>query len=217
MEEVNELDFSESEVESETSSVIGGDNEVENDFDFERFEGGAEDADEDDIDADEEEEEDEDENGSVEGREIDVAEFADEEDDEDEEEDEEEDDDYLQKLEDHVRKKVIEDHHPELKTLNYEEVEALATVVRDKDSVIIDPLHRTTPVLTRYEKARILGERARQINGGAKPFVEVDPTMLDGYLIALKELEEKRIPFIIQRPLPNGGSEYWRIADLELL
>lgn len=218
MEEVNELDFSESEVDSETSSVIGGDNEVENDFDFERFEGGGEDGDEDHVDADEEDEEDEDENVSEEGREIDIAEFADEEDDEDEEEeDEEEDDDYLQKLDDHVRKKVIEDHHPELKTLNYEEVEALATVVRDKDSVIIDPLHRTTPVLTRYEKARILGERARQINGGAKPFVEVDPTMLDGYLIALKELEQKRIPFIIQRPLPNGGSEYWRIADLEVL
>jgi hypothetical protein len=47
--------------------------------------------------------------------------------------------------------------------------------------------------------------------------VEVDPTILDGYLIALKELEEKRLPFIIQRPLPNGGSEYWRIADLEML
>jgi len=135
--------------------------------------------------------------------------------DSDEEDDDEEDDDYLQKLDEHVRTKVIENHHPELKTLNYEEVEALATVIRDKNNIIIDALHRTLPILTRYEKARILGERAKQINSGAKPMIEVEPTLIDGYLIALKELEQKRIPFIIQRPLPNGGSEYWRVADLE--
>jgi DNA-directed RNA polymerase subunit K/omega len=45
--------------------------------------------------------------------------------------------------------------------------------------------------------------------------IEVEPTLIDGYLIALKELEQKRIPFIIQRPLPNGTSEYWRVSDLE--
>ena len=133
----------------------------------------------------------------------------------DDEEEEEEDDDYLQKMNEDVRKKVIEDFHPELKTLNYEEVEALATVIRDKQNIIIDPLHQTMPILTRYEKARILGERARQINAGASPMIEVEPTLIDGYLIALKELEQKRIPFIIQRPLPNGTSEYWRVSDLE--
>jgi DNA-directed RNA polymerase I, II, and III subunit RPABC2 len=135
----------------------------------------------------------------------------------DDEEDDEDDENYLQKMDDHVRSKVIENHHPELKTLNYEEVEALATIIKDANGVIIDPLHQTLPILSRYEKARALGERARQINGGAKPMVEVDPTILDGYLIALKELEQKRLPFIIQRPLPNGGSEYWRISDLEML
>ena len=41
--------------------------------------------------------------------------------------------------------------------------------------------------------------------------------MIDGYLIALKELEQKKIPFIIQRPLPNGGCEYWRLTDLEII
>jgi DNA-directed RNA polymerase I, II, and III subunit RPABC2 len=138
--------------------------------------------------------------------------------DSDDDEDEEDDDDnYLQKMDDHIRAKVIENHHPELKTLNYEEVEALATIVRDKEGIIVDPLHKTNPILSRYEKARALGERARQINSGAKPMIEVEPTIIDGYLIALKELEQKRIPFIIQRPLPNGGSEYWRLADLEVL
>ena len=204
---------------SDTSSVIGG-------SDIGEVEGGAVDID---FDEEEDSEEDDDENedegegedegdGEGDGEENDVgieniSSSSDEEDDDDDDDNE----NYLQKMDDHIRSKVIENHHPELKTLNYEEVEALATVIKDANGVIIDPLHQTLPILSRYEKARALGERARQINGGAKPMVEVDPTILDGYLIDLKELEQKRLPFIIQRPLPNGGSEYWRIADLEML
>jgi len=96
-------------------------------------------------------------------------------------------------------------------------VETLATVVRDELGIIIDPLHKTLPFLTKYEKARILGERAKQINAGGQPFIEVDVSMIDGYLIAMQELEQKKIPFILKRPLPNGGCEYWRLKDLEIL
>ena len=34
---------------------------------------------------------------------------------------------------------------------------------------------------------------------------------------AEKELQEKRLPFIIMRPLPNGKCEYWNVNDLEYL
>ena len=133
------------------------------------------------------------------------------------ESDEEYDEDDLQKIDENIHKKIIDNHHPELKSLNYEEIDTLCTVVRNNKGEIIDPLHKTIPILSRYEKARILGERAEQINSGAQPFIDIEPTMIDGYLIALKELEQKKIPFIIQRPLPNGGSEYWRLHDLEIL
>ena len=89
--------------------------------------------------------------------------------------------------------------------------------MRDENGNIIDPLHKTVPFLTRYEKARILGERAKQINSGAKTFVDLEPNVIDGYVIALKEFEAKKIPFIVKRPLPNGGVEYWRFEDLEVL
>jgi DNA-directed RNA polymerase I, II, and III subunit RPABC2 len=124
---------------------------------------------------------------------------------------------YLQKLDESVREQTIANHHPELIIHNYDEVEALTTVVRDNNGVIIDPLHRTLPFLTKYERTRILGERAKQINDGAKAFVELDPSVIDGYLIALKELEEKKLPFIIRRPLNNGASEYWKLRDLEFI
>lgn len=124
---------------------------------------------------------------------------------------------YLQKLDESVREQTIANHHPELIIHNYDEVEALTTVIRDERGVIIDPLHRTLPFLSKYERTRILGERAKQINDGAKAFVESDPSIIDGYLIALKELEEKKLPFIIRRPLNNGASEYWKLRDLEFL
>jgi DNA-directed RNA polymerase I, II, and III subunit RPABC2 len=145
-----------------------------------------------------------------------IAEFSEDEDDEDEDDDEL-NENYLQKLDHDVKQNIISDFHPELNTHSMEEVEASCTIIRDDKGIIIDPLHRTLPFVTRYEKARVIGERAKQINSGAKPFIEIEQSMIDGYLIALKEFESKKIPFIIQRPLPNGNSEYWRLSDMEII
>jgi len=139
-------------------------------------------------------------------------------DDEDEdEEDDAVDENYLQKFDENLQKNIIADYHPELQSHNYNEIEIMSRVVRDEHGVIIDPLHKTLPFITRYEKARILGERAKQLNSGAQPFIELDANIIDGYLIATKEFEQKKIPFIIKRPLPNGGCEYWKFKDLEIL
>lgn len=138
-------------------------------------------------------------------------------DDEDEDDEDNEDDNYLQKFDEASQQKIISEFHPELLSHNYHEIEILSRVVRDEKGQIIDPLHKTLPFITRYEKARILGERAKQINAGGKPLVEIDSTVIDGYLISLKEFEEKKIPFILKRPLPNGGCEYWKFSDLEIL
>lgn len=138
-------------------------------------------------------------------------------DEDDEDEDEDIETDYLQKFDESIRKKIIEQYHPEMIIKNNAEIETLSRVVRDSNGNIIDPFHKTLPFLTKYEKARILGERANQINEGSPIFVNVDNDVIDGYLIALKEFEERKIPFIIQRPLPNGTCEYWRLQDLEII
>lgn len=127
------------------------------------------------------------------------------------------DDNYLKKLDNNLIKNSIEEFHPESKLHNYDEVLLLANVKRNNDGVIIDDNHRTIPILTKYEKTRILGIRAKQIDNGAKPFVDIPENVIDGYTIALMELKEKKIPFIIRRPLPNGVSEYWYLKDLEVL
>lgn len=136
--------------------------------------------------------------------------FIDNDDDEDEEGEQ-----YLQKFSHSVNENYILNFHPESISQNYDEIVSMTKVVRNAQGIIIDLLHRTIPFLTKYEKARILGQRAKQINSGAYPFVKVPENVIDGYIIAEMELKQKRIPFIIRRPLPNGGSEYWKVQDLE--
>ena len=71
----------------------------------------------------------------------------------------------------------------------------LSNVTRNKKGIIIDPLHQTIPLLTRYEKAKILGLRAKQINHGSTPFVDISSNIIDGHTIALMEFNQKKIPF----------------------
>ncbi|KAJ1836291.1 DNA-directed RNA polymerases I, II, and III subunit RPABC2 [Coemansia sp. RSA 2711] len=71
----------------------------------------------------------------------------------------------------------------------------------------------TTPYMTKYERARILGARALQISMNAPVMVELDGES-DPYVIALKELRSKKIPFVIRRYLPDGSYEDWRVTEL---
>lgn len=134
----------------------------------------------------------------------------------DDDDDSEEEEDF-QKFQDYSLISSLEKQHPEIRAANYDEVIALSRIVRDSKGDIVDPLHTTVPFLTKYEKAKLIGARAEQINRGAPPFVNVEPHIIDGTLIASKEFDEKLIPFIVSRPLPSGANEYWRLQDLEVL
>ena len=80
-----------------------------------------------------------------------------------------------------------------------------------------DSNHRTYPFLTNFEKTKIIGLRANQLSKGSAPFISVPKHITDVKDIAKLELEQKRLPFIIKRPLPNGQFEYWRLTDLLIL
>lgn len=124
----------------------------------------------------------------------------------------------LKKFENIEKQSYINNFHQNMVEHNEEEIKALSTVIRDKNNNVIDNLHKTLPILSKYEKSRILGIRASQINNGAQILVKPKIKTFDGYLIAQQELEEGKIPFIIKRPLPmGGGCEYWKLNDLEIV
>ena len=165
---------------------------------------------------DEEEEEKED-NLLMEEDEIMMEDFASGNASEVDDDDDDEYEDELQKFKDYQVISSLEKQHPEITQVNYDEVLVLSIVVRNKRGEIIDPLHTTLPILTKYEKARVIGSRAEQINRGAAPSIPIDESIIDGRIIAIMEFENKSIPFIIARPLPSGGIEYWKVHDLEVL
>ena len=88
----------------------------------------------------------------------------------------------------------------------------------------------TTPYMTKYERARVLGTRALQISMNAPVLTSVPGSESDPLRIAMKELKDGKIPFVIRRYgevidqeifsqyfsryLPDGSFEDWPIADL---
>jgi DNA-directed RNA polymerase I, II, and III subunit RPABC2 len=136
---------------------------------------------------------------------------------EEDDDDEDEDINYLQKFNKDITNNYINEFHPECLQHNYDEISKLTLVLKNSDNIIVDPFHKTIPFLTKYEKARILGQRAKQIESGAKPFINIPENIIEGHIIAELELKEKKIPFIIKRPIPGGAFEYWKLADLEII
>ena len=137
--------------------------------------------------------------------------------DDDEDTSDEDEETVYKNLEEDIDKNILRFYHPETQNINYKELLTLSKITKNKKGEIIDQFHKTIPFLTQYEKAKILGQRAKQINHGSTPFIDVPPNIIDGHTIALMELNQKKIPFIIKRPLPNGHSEYWKVKDLKIL
>jgi len=121
------------------------------------------------------------------------------------------------KLNENFKKNHILNYHNECLHKNFNEIKELCKVTRDKEGTIIDEQHKTIPILTKYEKTKILGMRVKQLNNGAQSYIVNSEKTIDNYVIALIELEQKKIPFIIQRPLPNNNFEYWKLHDLDIL
>ena len=128
-----------------------------------------------------------------------------------------EDDEDYKKLLTNFNKNDLVVAHKERQFKNFDEIIALSNVVRNKDNQIVDELHQTLPFITKYERTRVLGKRVKQLNNGMLPFIEVKREFINNYFIAEEELRQKKIPLIIERPLPNGAFEYWKVKDLELL
>jgi DNA-directed RNA polymerase I, II, and III subunit RPABC2 len=118
---------------------------------------------------------------------------------------EEYDNEFYEDLEEDMEEDLEEDIEGELEEEQVEEELSLESEIKI-----------TSKYLSKYEKTRILGIRAVQISSGSPPLIDVkDET--DSLKIAEMELQEKKIPIILRRYLPNGKYEDWKVSELELI
>ena len=75
----------------------------------------------------------------------------------------------------------------------------LVEITSKDDQIVIGP-----PILTRFEKARIMGARTLQLSLGAPVFIEIPKNATTSLEIAMEELKQRMIPIVIKRTLPNG-------------
>jgi len=105
-------------------------------------------------------------------------------------------------------------HHPECRLDYLEQTLAKLPVTSFPPDHGTDSRHRSVPYLTPFEKTKMIGFRANQLAQGSRPFVIVPSHMTDVLEIARLELEQKRLPYIVKRPMPDGTFEYVRLSDL---
>ena len=73
---------------------------------------------------------------------------------------------------------------------------------------------KTKPIMTKFEKAKILGIRSEMLSSGALSTIDLPKNIDNSYDIAKMELEQKKVPLIVRRYLPDGSIEDWRVSEL---
>ncbi|KAI5284932.1 DNA-directed RNA polymerases I II and III subunit RPABC2 [Ascosphaera aggregata] len=86
-------------------------------------------------------------------------------------------------------------------------------LLQQREKKVPNDQRTTTPYMTKYERARVLGTRALQISMNAPILVDLEGET-DPLQIALKELAQKKIPLIVRRYLPDGWYEDWTCEEL---
>lgn len=102
------------------------------------------------------------------------------------------------------------DLHPEVRPVFRKDVNAS-----------IEQPRITQPYFTKYEYTALIATRAQQIAEGAKPLVGLDglrtsdPMFL--WNVAKREVEQRKLPYVIRRQLPNNTSEFWSAQEMEVM
>jgi len=72
----------------------------------------------------------------------------------------------------------------------------------------------TKPFLFDYERIPLLSFRTKQLSSGAKSMIK-DSIDMPAFTVAELELEHNIIPLVIERSLPNGICEIWKVSELK--
>ena len=114
-------------------------------------------------------------------------------------------------------RKIRESGREDLTEKEIAEIDKECEIIKNRKIISKDLLHEPVeitgkdgqiiigpPILTRFEKARIMGARALQLSLGAPVFIEIPKNATTSLEIAMEELKQRVIPIVIKRMLPNG-------------
>jgi DNA-directed RNA polymerase I, II, and III subunit RPABC2 len=89
-----------------------------------------------------------------------------------------------------------------------------------KTMVNLDKTKISKPIMTKYEFNQVISLRTNQLSLGGEPFIKNEGdirTNMDFRRIALEEMKQGKLPYIVKRQLPNGKNEYYRLKDLDII
>ena len=125
-------------------------------------------------------------------------------------------------------RKIREGGKVDLTEKEIAELDKECEIIRNREIISKDLEHEPTeitdksgktitgpPTLTRFEQARIMGARALQLSLGAPVFIEIPKNATSSLEIAMEELEQRVIPIVIRRTLPNGDYQHLPIDKFE--
>ena len=124
-------------------------------------------------------------------------------------------------------RKIREGGNVDLTEKEIAEIDKECEIIRNREIITKDLEHEPTeitgkgdqvtgpPTLTRFERARIMGARALQLSLGAPVFIEIPKNATSSLEIAMEELEQRVIPIVIRRTLPNGDYQHLPIDQFE--
>ena len=78
---------------------------------------------------------------------------------------------------------------------------------------------KTLMYFSKYEYTALMATRAQQLADGARPLVSLegilpsDPRFLEK--VAEREIVQQRLPFLFNRLLPDGKSEFWSTQEMQ--
>jgi len=125
-------------------------------------------------------------------------------------------------------RKIREGGNADLTEKEIAEIDKECNIIKNREIITKDLEHEPTeiagkgdeivtgpPTLTRFERARIMGARALQLSLGAPVFIEIPKNATSSLEIAMEELEQRVIPIVIRRTLPNGDYQHLPIDQFE--
>lgn len=85
----------------------------------------------------------------------------------------------------------------------------------------LDKVKIAKPIMTKYEYDKVISLRTTQLASGAIPFVSIQGLKIASNMelrqVAIQELQQGRLPFIVERMMPNNKKECIRVRDMDLV